>query len=244
MPKQETILSRAECAREFNISETMVQHYMDSGEVRFWWSGEGKGRSCQIPLSSAQPVLEPFKTALRTDEIEKLTGMTKSGVCNAVAAGRLKSLRPKNYPHSKIAIYVARDEFERWNASRVRPIKSEAQRPLALVPDPTPEPQAEAPRWEREAHDQQTSLVASMARQLDTLSASVNALTGVVQMDHRARTDILARIEQIARNVDAVAGHMRDGLTALDARQGMMDKTIGDLAAAIELRLGEVAKSA
>lgn len=120
MAKQETILSRKECAAEFNLSEQMLEHYLNAGDIRHWTDGEGNSTRHHIPRSAAEAVLAPFLTALRSEEIQTLTGLSNSAISSAIKRGAVRSLRPSTYDGEKITIYVAREEFERWQADRLR----------------------------------------------------------------------------------------------------------------------------
>lgn len=213
MPKNETILNRAEVAKEFGISEHIVARYIDSGELQYFKSGSGSGISYMVPMSAAEALLGPYRTALTMAAMVAESGLTESALRGALDAGKLPTLRPKT--GSKSTVYVARSAFDRYMAER----KAKEQPALKLVPASAPtELPADVTAQAKRAADEQALL-----RLLDDRMLSL-----VARMDRRDVSDDHKHEELIV------------AFGALSKEFGDVKKALGDLAAAIELRLGEL----
>lgn len=252
MPKVETILNRAEVAHEFGISEHLVARFIETGELRAWSHGDGRNRRWEIPLSSAEAALGPFKGALTPEDMVRESGLTISTIRGACDAGRLRTLRPKGAQRS--SVYVARAEFERYLAQR-RP--KEAQPALKLSPaavtvngngagahapraDGLPEALVPAAQKAAEQDRARAIELAGGPSKEDILNllVAVDDLARLVAAD-QPPADRLVGMQDAIRALNEKAAAYNAAVWGLTKRVDAMEKTLGNLAAAIELRLGE-----
>lgn len=253
MPKQETILNRAEVAHEFGISESIVARFIETGELRAWSHGEGRNRRWEIPMSSAEVALGAFKGALTLAEMIRESGLTEGTIRGACDAGRMRTLRPKGAQRS--SLYVARAEFDRWLAQRQKSAK-EAPPALKLTPTTTANGtgngHAPAPRAdglpEALVPAAQKAFERDMARKADLeglpSKEDILRLTeNVEELAMRmAAQGTVAKLEALRAAVNALGEkqeRVASSVWGLTKRVEAMEATMGNLAAAIELRLGE-----
>lgn len=224
--KNDVILNLSECAREFRVSPATVKHYLDAGDLFHWTSGEGAGLAYHIPLSRAEPVLGPHRTALTPEQCLRESGgwMTKGVVYDRISRGQLTVLKPTKLQADRMSIYVTRASFDALMAAR----HAKEQPPLKLVPTAPEQPQTQSATLPPDVASQAQRMAEEqrVLRLLDDRTQRV--VVQVTKAINAAAESSYARHEELVTCVSILSKQIED-----------ISKKLGDLTAALELRLGE-----